>query len=66
MVRGTRVKVVLNGAVILDVDTDGVLDPGLREKHPGLERRSGHVGFLGHNEPVEFRNIRIKELPARQ
>ena len=54
-------KVILNGATILDVDTDGVTDAALLEKHPGLRRRSGHIGFLGHNEPVEFRNIRIQE-----
>jgi hypothetical protein len=62
--RGTRVKVILNGATILDVDTDGVTDAALLEKHPGLQRRSGHIGFLGHNEPVEFRNIRIQEPSA--
>ena len=26
--------------------------------------RAGHIGFLGHNDYVEFRNIRIKELPV--
>jgi hypothetical protein len=26
-------------------------------------RDRGHIGFLGHNDYVEFRNIRIKELP---
>ena len=31
--------------------------------HPGMARSSGHVGFLGHGSLVEFRNIRIKELP---
>jgi hypothetical protein len=60
--RGSRIKVVLNGATILDVDTDDVTDPELLSKHPGLKRRSGHIGFLGHNEPVEFRNIRIRDL----
>jgi hypothetical protein len=60
--RGTRIKVVLNGTVILDVDTDDVTDPEILAKHPGLKRRSGHIGFLGHNEPVEFRNIRIRSL----
>jgi hypothetical protein len=30
--------------------------------HPGL-CQTGHVGLLGHNDYVEFRNIRIKELP---
>ena len=29
--------------------------------HPGLKRASGHIGFLGHGSPLEFRNIRIKE-----
>lgn len=60
--RGSRVTVVLNGATILDVDTEGVTDPALLAKHPGLQRRSGHIGFLGHNEPVEFRNVRIMDL----
>ena len=60
--RGTRVRVTLNGHRILDVDTDGVIDPALLAKHPGLARRSGHIGFLGHNEPVEFRSIRVKDL----
>ncbi len=60
--RGTRIQVVLNGATILDVDTDDVTDPDLLARHPGLKRRSGHLGFLGHNEPIEFRNIRLKDL----
>jgi hypothetical protein len=62
VVQGSRVKVILNGATILDVDTSTVTDPEILEKHPGLKRRSGHIGFLGHNDPVEFRNIRIKEI----
>lgn len=59
---GPRIKVILNGTTILDVNVEDVEDPDILEKHPGLQRRSGHLGFLGHNEPVEFRNIRIKEL----
>ena len=31
--------------------------------HPGLKRESGHIGFLGHGSLVEFRNVRIKEIP---
>jgi len=34
--------------------------------HPGMFRDSGHVGFLGHNDYVEFRNIRIKDLSSPQ
>ncbi len=61
-VKGRQVKVVLNGHTILNVNLADVNDPEIIAKHPGLKRRSGHVGFLGHNEPIEFRNIRIKEL----
>ena len=61
--RGSRITVTLNGTNILDVDTKDVKDPTLLAKHPGLKRKSGHIGFLGHNEPVQFRNIRIRRLP---
>jgi len=60
--QGRRIKVTLNGVVINDVDLDDVKDSGLLKKHPGLARRSGHIGFLGHGTRVEFRNIRIKPL----
>lgn len=60
---GRRITVKLNGTVILDVDLDSAKDPEVLKKHPGLARASGHIGFLGHHEYVEFRNIRIKELP---
>ncbi|MBM3870115.1 MAG: DUF1080 domain-containing protein [Verrucomicrobia bacterium] len=29
-------------------------------------RTKGHIGFLGHNDYVEFRNLRIKELPVAE
>jgi hypothetical protein len=32
------------------------------EAHPGLRNTKGHVGFLGHGDRIEFRNLRIKEL----
>jgi hypothetical protein len=60
---GRRITVTLNGAVILDADLDAVKDPEILKKHPGLARRTGHLGFLGHGTRVEFRNIRIRELP---
>ena len=62
VVQGRQVKVILNGHTILDADLDSVADPEIIKKHPGLKRKSGHIGFLGHNEPIEFRKIRIKEL----
>lgn len=61
---GRRIKVVVNGRTVVDADLDTITDPAVLKKHPGLQRTSGHVGFLGHNDYVEFRNIRIKELPS--
>jgi hypothetical protein len=62
--QGTRVKVVLNGQVILDTDYKDAIRDGTMDhlEHPGLLRESGHIGFLGHGDIVRFRNIRIKEL----
>ena len=60
---GRRITVKLNGVIILDSDLDIVHEAKVIEKHPGLARKAGHIGFLGHGSHVEFRNIRIKELP---
>ena len=59
--RGPRVVVTLNDVVILDTDLSSV-DRTTREKHPGLARSRGHLGLLGHNSRVEFRNLRVKEI----
>ena len=61
-VQGRTVKVVVNGQTILDVNMDDVTDAETIEKHPGLKRASGHIGFLGHNEPIRFRNLELKKL----
>ncbi len=60
--KGSKIKVTLNDIVITDVDLDTVKDEAVLKKHPGLARKSGHIGFLGHGTRVEFRAIRIKEL----
>jgi hypothetical protein len=60
---GRRVRVVLNGVIIVDADLGSVREPAVLKRHPGLARTSGHIGFLGHGSLVEFRNIRIKTLP---
>ena len=62
--QGNKIKVILNGEVILDGDIalatkDGTAD---HKEHPGLLNKTGHIGFLGHGSPLKFRNIRIKEL----
>lgn len=60
--RGRQITVKLNDQVIVDANLDDVKDPEVLAKHPGLQRPRGHIGFLGHNDYIEFRNIRIKEL----
>jgi hypothetical protein len=57
-----HIKVVLNGHTIVDTNLDDVKDPEVLERHPGLQRKSGHIGFLGHGTRVEFRKVRIQEL----
>jgi len=63
---GRVIKVVLNGQTIVSTDLNTITDGPTLLKHPGLLRESGRIGFLGHNDFVEFRNIRVKELPAKQ
>ncbi len=63
-VQGSKIRVTLNGTVILDGDLaeaskNGTVD---HKEHPGLNRTSGHLGFLGHGSELKFRNIRIKDL----
>jgi len=63
-VKGDYIKVTLNGTVILEGDIkkatkNGTLD---HKEHPGLERHTGHIGFLGHGSIVRFRSIRVKDL----
>ena len=60
---GRRVTVRLNGETILDADLDSIRDPQVLAKHPGLGRTSGHIALLGHQSRIEFRNLRVKELP---
>lgn len=60
---GRRVKVVVNKKTVVDANLDAITDPEKLRKHPGLHNAGGHIGFLGHGRHVEFRNIRIKELP---
>jgi hypothetical protein len=62
--RGRQIQVVLNGKTILDADLNSVTNRATLEKHPGILRDRGHIGFLGHDDYVEFRNIRIRELPV--
>jgi len=64
-VKGSQVTVVVNGRQIVDADIapfrDGRPTPD-GKPHPGLQRTTGHIGFLGHGDEVHFRNIRVRGL----
>lgn len=61
---GTKIKVTLNGHVILDGDIQPSISNGTMDHnpHPGLKNKKGHIGFLGHGSVVYFRDIMIKTL----
>jgi hypothetical protein len=61
-VQGSKIKVELNGTVILDADLSDVTEHMKDTPHPGKGLAQGHFGFAGHNDPVMFRNIAIKRL----
>ena len=61
-VKGSTIKVELNGSVILDADLSEVKEFMGDKAHPGLKLKEGAFGFAGHKDPVEFRNIAIKKL----
>ncbi len=68
-------EVIANGDhIIVKVNGKTIVDGNIREKsvngtetlsgkkHPGLFNKKGHIGFLGHGDYVEYRNLRIKQL----
>ncbi len=61
---GKEIKIWLNGKKIIDTDLERWLaDPAVAKEHPGLARKTGHIGLQSHTDRVEFRNLQIKELP---
>lgn len=62
---GRHIKVVLNGVTIVDANIDEASAKGTIDgaEHPGLKLTKGHLGFLGHGDRIDVKNIRIKELP---
>lgn len=57
---GPLVVIELNGQTINVAHLDHLAS--LNPKHQGIKRRSGHISLSGHNDPVAFRNLTIKEL----
>jgi hypothetical protein len=62
--KGRQITVKVNGKTIVDADLDKASTPETMDhrSHPGLKRDKGHIGFCGHGDYLEFRNIRVKPL----
>ncbi len=58
---GRRVQVTLNGTPIIDANLDDHSDK--EATHPGLKRTTGHIGLQNHGTRLDFRNVRLRELP---
>lgn len=63
-IKGNKIKVTLNGTVILEGDIAAASKNGTvdHKDHPGLKNKTGHIGFLGHGDVVRFRKMRVKKF----
>jgi hypothetical protein len=61
-VKGSTIRVELNGTLILNGDVSKVTEFMGGKPHPGMNRTSGFFGFAGHSDPVMFRNVSLKKL----
>ena len=68
IVYGNKIRVTVNQQVVLDTDitdfVNGAKKPLDDKEH--IFNEKGLVGFLGHNDPVVFRTVRIKEIQNEQ
>ncbi|MFK7909226.1 MAG: DUF1080 domain-containing protein [Akkermansiaceae bacterium] len=59
-VNGNKITVELNGMIINEANLDELSKKF--PKHKGVMRRSGHIAFCGHGDPVQYRAMKITEL----
>ncbi len=60
-VKGSTIRVELNGVPITNADVSKVTDYMANHAHPGKLNEYGHFGFAGHSDPVQFRNVSLKK-----
>jgi len=56
---GPNVQIDLNGKTIISTNLDEHRDK--LDKHPGLLRTEGFIGFQNHGSRIEYRNIKIRK-----
>jgi hypothetical protein len=64
-VQGSRITVELNGTVIVAADVSTITQFAGKRAHPGKDRTEGFFGFAGHSDPVQFRNVAIRDIGDR-
>jgi len=60
---GKRLRIELNGRLVSDTNIDAVKPLG-KDPPASAVPNEGYIGLQNHGTPVEFRNIRIRELSA--
>lgn len=65
LLKGSRIIVELNGFTILNEDLNSAKESKDGAVYAGVKSKKGFFGFAGHQDPVEFRNIGIVELPGK-
>jgi len=58
---GPRIRIEQNGEKLVDANLEEYVKEHAK-KHPGLLRKSGHIGLQSYNTRVEFRNLYLKPL----
>ena len=61
--QGVHLQVGLNGKKIMDTDLSYYTH--MADRYPGLLRTGGYIGLQSQGGPIEFRNIKLRELPER-
>jgi hypothetical protein len=61
ILKGSKILIDVNNTKVVQDDLSKYLDTK-GAKHPGLSRKTGHIGFQSYNFKVEFRNIWIKPI----
>jgi hypothetical protein len=59
--KGPRILVEQNGEKLVDANLEEYVKEHAK-RHPGLLRKSGHIGLQSYNTRVEFRNLYLKPL----
>jgi hypothetical protein len=68
LANGSMIRVVVNDQIVVDTDIRNIVVPDdvapwIAQNLAWLQNKSGHIEIAGMRGQVEFRNIRIKELP---